>query len=526
MANAPPLSVTPTQTPPAHVSLATRARTRPVLYPTAFLVAFVLNLVVATQVSPYAAGRALAIALVVGLGVPWAAGLVTGDRHLAGIVGGAIALAVLSPPSPLGAGLVLVVLVAVVILGRAIRDESRHRESAVRRLPLVTRTLTGISAITLVAVGVNAVQQGRAVALLGDLVSELPIRAAQSGPDNPSFELPDMYLVLLDGYPRADKLRSELGIEISGFTRGLETRGFAVAARSRSNHATTRLTLMQLFDYAASAPPPGTVGGEDLISRRKINDGRFLADARGAGYAIVAISPGWEHVALRRADRFVDPGPVNDFELALLGVTGFGAVVDAAFPTLFGDAHRARALGALEALERLAGEADVASPRFIFGHLAVPHPPLVFAASGDPFQARDLNLSFKGIEEIRQLGWPEYIRRYEAQLAYLNGRILGLVDAIVGADPDAVVIVFSDHGLAVSPRKTEMPSADPDLRTANLLAVRSPGRSGIIDDRSTLVNLLPRLLRAYAGRGPADRAETIYGGVGYPAPDSVFVRPD
>jgi hypothetical protein len=66
---------------------------------------------------------------------------------------------------------------------------------------------------------------------------------------------------------------------------------------------------------------------------------------------------------------------------------------------------------------------------------------------------------------------------------------------------------------------------DLDLRTANLLAVRSPGRTGIIDDRSTLANLLPRLLRAYTGTGPPDVPETTFAWTGNPA-TSFFQRPD
>jgi hypothetical protein len=59
----------------AQVSFRARARMRPVLYPAAILVAFVLNLLVATDVSPYAAGRSLIVAVLIGLGAAWLSGL-------------------------------------------------------------------------------------------------------------------------------------------------------------------------------------------------------------------------------------------------------------------------------------------------------------------------------------------------------------------------------------------------------------------------------------------------------------------
>jgi bisphosphoglycerate-independent phosphoglycerate mutase (AlkP superfamily) len=111
-------------------------------------------------------------------------------------------------------------------------------------------------------------------------------------------------------------------------------------------------------------------------------------------------------------------------------------------------------------------------------------------------------------------------------LEFIDSQVTALVDAIVAADHEAVIVVFSDHGSGARWSETDPASADVDLRTANLLAVRSPGVSGIIDDRSTLANLLPRLLRAYTGTGPPDVPETVYAWAADPALARVFVRPD
>ena len=116
--------------------------------------------------------------------------------------------------------------------------------------------------------------------------------------------------------------------------------------------------------------------------------------------------------------------------------------------------------------------------------------------------------------------------RLQGELQFLDERTLLAVDTIVKADPCAVVVVFSDHGSGAPSRVQGAVEPYPDLRTANLLAVRSPGKSGIIDDRSTLANLMPRLLRAYTGTGPADVPETIYAWTGDSATSFFFQRPD
>ena len=179
--------------------------------------------------SPYAAGRPLVVAILIGLALPWLAGLATGDRHVAGLVGGDLALILLGGQVPL---LVVLSLAALALVG-VHRLMARRRESSrtagERLSPVVTRVLTAGGLILLVAVGVKAAQEGRLETAAHDLVAEFPLRphaaVVAARPD-----LPDMYFILLDGYPRADKLQSVFGIDNTGFIYALEERGFFVAS--------------------------------------------------------------------------------------------------------------------------------------------------------------------------------------------------------------------------------------------------------------------------------------------------------
>jgi len=507
------------------VTLAARARMRPVLYPAAIAAAYVLNLVVETEVSPYAATRPLILAIVIGLALPWLGGLIAGQRDVAGLVGGLLLFVGVSAPS---AAIVILASAALVLIGvqhvlARRRLESRAAEERVWRL--VTRALTVAALVFLVAVGVKTVQLGRAESIAHDLVAEFPLRAGPAGIASAPADLPNMYLILLDGYPRADKLMSEFGIDVSWFTRGLEGRAFAVASHSRSNHTATRVTLTQMFDYEPGIGSAGGNGGQDDLWRRRINEGRFFDDIRGLGSEVFAVSPGFEHIALRQADRFIDTGQPNEFEWALLQVTGARVLVDSLRPELAADLARARVLDSFKATEEIALE-DSKSPRFVLTHIAGPHAPLIFERDGSPTLRRGMKLTVADGVEASRLRWPEYVRRLEGQIGFLSARTLDLVDRIIDRDPEAVIVVFSDHGSGVRDAPNDPGAVDADLRTANLLAVRSPGRTGIIDDRSTLANLLPRLLRAYAGIGPPDVPETIYVSADHPEVTRVFERPD
>jgi hypothetical protein len=507
------------------VSIWARARMRPVLYPAAILVAFVLNLLVATGVSPYAAGRPLIAAVAIGLLAPWLAGLATASRDRAGVLGVILVLVALSAGRP---GLVILSLTALALVSLQPLLERRARPPApfARSLwSLATRVLTIGSVILLVAVGMKAVQVGRVEVFAQDIVAESPLRPhpVAAGPATP--KAPNMVFLLLDGYPRADKLLSEFGIDNSAFISDLLARDFVVADHSRSNQIATELTLAQMFNYWAAPEIAHRLDDPARLWRMDINDGTFFGDLHRLGYETVAISPGFEHVALRRADTFVDTGQLNEFESVTAEVAGLSALADALLPNLGADQDRARILDAFEVAEDQAQSLGT-SRKFVFVHIVAPHSPPLFDAAGQPLDVPGFALAYRDVLEISQYGFNGYVRRLQGELQFVNERTLQVVDAVVKADPGAVVVVFSDHGSGAPSREPGAVDPYADLRTANLLAVRSPGHVGIIDDRSTLANLLPRLLRAYTGSGPADVPETIFAWTGNPATSFYFQRPD
>ena len=57
-----------------------------------------------------------------------------------------------------------------------------------------------------------------------------------------------MYVILLDGYPRADTLQETFGIDNTAFTADLEDRGFTVSDGARANYNKTWLTLASMFN--------------------------------------------------------------------------------------------------------------------------------------------------------------------------------------------------------------------------------------------------------------------------------------
>jgi hypothetical protein len=61
--------------------------------------------------------------------------------------------------------------------------------------------------------------------------------------------LPDIYYIILDGYARSDILRDIYDYDNSDFIDELSSRGFYIAAESRSNYTQTDLSLVSSLNF-------------------------------------------------------------------------------------------------------------------------------------------------------------------------------------------------------------------------------------------------------------------------------------
>lgn len=285
---------------------------------------------------------------------------------------------------------------------------------------------------------------------------------------------PPMYVILLDGYPRLDTLGT-LGIDNSAFVDSLEGRGFDVYPDAHSIHTRTNKTLLAMLTEEEVNDDPVSVEERRDIRQRLIVPPGFVAVDPPVGY--VTLGPG-PHI---HAD-----GP-NDFEAQLAAQSVLGVV----FPDwtwewlIRGLRHELAAT-----LDLVASTSE----RRIFMHLMAPHPPFLYGPDGSSEVARECWPSCGlFVDSMQDLGISreEWADRMAAQLAGLNPRLLDAVDRIVGRDPGAVIVMFSDHG-------SRFDDADPDERHRSFLAARTPGRPDLFADAPRPDAVIRTLLDGYA----------------------------
>jgi hypothetical protein len=513
-----------TGTPTAPDRPATRSLTgrlarlpRPAAYP--ILLALLLPVSMfnglADQIDVASAIRPLLVAALVGLVVAIAfTALFRGDKDRGAVLAATVIMVIGWGRMP---QLALLPLIVLVFLGLDQLNRRRGRPALPWHLVTTLMTL-GVT----IALGANLIATFQTIA---PWQPQPPIATglAAGAPgtlEDPSLDpttLPDIYLVLLDGHARFDTL-DELGMDTSALRTDFADAGLTIAADAHTSYGFTALVLASMFngDHLDDLEADGVIdrtatGGIDTWSA--IQRGRMLERFRQAGYQIVTVSSGFNHVDLRSADRFIDPGQMSFFEYKLLDRGLSGALIDGLGLDLPYDQMRSRIRTELALTADLASEPS-AAPRLVLTHVPAPHTPLVFHADGSPRDGEGMLGYENEAPFMVRVGKEAWAEAYAGEVQYVDSLALDTVREIRAQDPNAVIVLFSDHGH----QWIRFPYGSPDdqpyaeygdmtQRSRVLLAASTPGRDGVIEDDTMLVNLLGRLLHAYAGQPWTDQPD-------------------
>jgi len=316
---------------------------------------------------------------------------------------------------------------------------------------LVTRALNSMSLVLVVfpLVGILSTLPRESLQ-----VQTLRARQDQIGlPQSISSEsTPDIYVIILDGYGRADILQNVYGFDNSEFINFLKKKGFYVAGRSTTNYPQTELSLSSLLNFryldeyvAGFGDASGRAPLRELLQSTAVRG--FL---EGEGYTMVALPSAALFAQIRDADVYVglSPGDVNEFEGLLLSTSLFGVVAESLgvdLPVAGYEMHRRYILFSFEALAEVQ---KIPGPKFVFAHILSPHPPFIFDGNGKyltpdyPYSSWDASL-FPGLKK-------EYITGYTDQMTFVNRKLEDAIDAILdNSEAPPVIVIQGDHGPGV-----------------------------------------------------------------------------
>ena len=311
---------------------------------------------------------------------------------------------------------------------------------------------------------------------------------------------PNIFFLLLDGYPRADTLRETFGIENEPFLDDLEAEGFEISEGARPNYNKTWLTLASALNggYVSDLLGDQQVPPDDSSQIRwlhsLIHEASILEIPRQRGYAIRTVPSPFTSAALTSADDYIDKGYLTEFESKIIWSTPWALILRGPVSAALLDNQKRLVIGALETTADLA-EAGSEQPQFVFTHIQSPHTPFVLHPAGTPaptaFDCFPFTCSLwqATIEELA-ISRTQYRAGLQMQLETLNTLVLSAVKRITAADPEAIIILMSDHGARYSLQDTSE-------HFRSFLATRTPGAPGLFPDDESPVNVFRRLFDQY-----------------------------
>jgi hypothetical protein len=432
--------------------------------------------------------RAAMVAVLVALVVTLLAIVVLADLRRGALLGAILVGLLLTIHEP-DMALVLAVLAVIVVAERLLASRTRLRDGL--HIRLLHSALPVFSVLLLVVTVVQFSQRG-------GLLDVEPATAQAA----PLADHPDIWIVLLDGYPRGDVLAEVYGWDNAPFVERLEDLGFHVSRHSRSNYLTTDQALPSMFNLSLlDTLPPFSRYTRPLAAPasdrwRALQHNRAFDILREHGYEVISFAGGYSRADLRAADRFIDAGTADLVELHLLADTAMRDVFDTLLPTFATGQIRSRIEHNLAGMGGLARE-DAPAPRFVFVHVPAPHAPSVYGPDGSTLPAR-LHWLF---HDTRPGGSPDDHRaRYVGNLEHLNRLVLPAIEDLVTATGgEAAIVVMADHGSRSRGNIGSLTGADVHERFGTLFAAYTPGHPGLFGEVVTPVNVFAVLFDAYLG---------------------------
>jgi hypothetical protein len=258
----------------------------------------------------------------------------------------------------------------------------------------------------------------------------------------------NVYYILIDAYAGRAGLKQVTGYDNTPFYADLEKRGFVDASSEHSNYLRTILSLGGIFalDYPKT-DDPDTWGSKRLSYPAIFDAGEppaLIRRLHAAGYE------GWHSAT-----------PWGGCEHRFLKCLGDEFVIDADYltRTFFAPTPLAQPIEILSATDDdafLSVETRVPlidkgdRSLFVFVHLMDAHPPFRY----------DHNCQRKWVREGDWNGWHKGLEHeYVDAVTCVNKRVEQLVDFLIARNPNAIIVLQSDHGSAFTVR-WEKPMAE------------------------------------------------------------------
>ncbi len=273
--------------------------------------------------------------------------------------------------------------------------------------------------------------------------------------------LPDIYYIIPDMFARNDAIKEFTGYDNSQFISELKDLGFYIAECSRSNYASTQLSITSSLNAHYLDAIQSGMSDRGMLYEPMSNS-LVRSSLEEIGYKTVVFNNEFGLQEVRDPDllisqkqRFFLFRPFSPFENMLVygSFLRIGYDVNLGFFSTLYDRlffpYRGYVGAQMNILEELPLLTDIETPKFVFAHIMVPHPPFLFREDGSIETDSDYYREALGQPVTMDL----YIEGYRRQIVFIEGRLIEIVEEIINnSDTPPIIIIQGDHGIDRSTR--------------------------------------------------------------------------
>ena len=336
--------------------------------------------------------------------------------------------------------------------------------------------------------------------------------------------LPNVYFIILDGYPRNDVLKEYVNFDNSEFTNTLEQKGFHVAENSHANYSFSGVSIsstmnMDYINFLADELGEDSIDYNPIIGKDYglYPDNQVIKNFKSMGYKTVKLGTATIHL---HELPLVDLSPcyksIHLMDNRLLNAIGSTSMAGYFIERWAEEQQRQIILCDFEELPKISDYFE--EPVFVWSHIMLPHFPLIFGPNGEPITPGK-SLIAMNHHEFTDSSW-DVKTQFMYQVQFANKKSLEFIDRIIEKEKNPIIIIQSDHGSAFGVNIQDPTNDDAFQKLSNLSAIYFPDekhRKMLTDDR-TNVNTFRTVFNAYYGSNYEILEDRTYWGLSVKKP--------
>ena len=342
-----------------------------------------------------------------------------------------------------------------------------------------------------------------------------------------SDSLPNVYYIILDGYPRNDVLKKHLDFDNSEFIDFLKQREFYVAENSYSNYSLSSTSIpatmnMNYINFLTDELGEDSRSYDPLLGKDfgLYADNQVIKNFKSMGYKVAKIGsvPMYLH-EMPLADLSLCYKSIHLMDNRLFDTVARTSMIGYFIERWSEDMQRQIILCAFEELPKISSYYE--EPVFAWSHIMIPHFPLIFGADGEPVTPGEslLVMNNPHLFEGTDSSW-NIKQQFLQQLQFANKKSMELVDKILENEKQSIIIIQSDHGSAFDVNLHDPTDDDVHQRLSNINAIYFPDEKPreILMNDQTNVNTFRIVFNSYFGSDYDILEDKIYWNLSFKKP--------